>query len=277
MIAYSIKTDEYLADLLDRVSRGAEYFLQIDVSAHRAKSVIEKWTQRYKLDQTARQRTYRLKSLPALDLIAVQTQAMQKADEIRLCLLVTLPLDQREKLDVKLAQSLVQSAFELSKSERESFFCVADRKNRLTYKSVSVDKTQKNAVFNVYELVQLPYSKVERKRSEIAKESAYTWRLHADFMKFKTDRISAAFKKAQKTRDIKKQDALVLSEMLSIKGLAGFRGVRDDVFKLNHSLYALSHKFLNRRLSVELEIPRYTRKTKRSVKSFDEMLGWSIG
>ena len=40
MIYFCVKTDEYLRDILDRVSLGSEYYCQIDVPLNKAESVI---------------------------------------------------------------------------------------------------------------------------------------------------------------------------------------------------------------------------------------------
>ena len=55
MIYYCVKTDEYLRDILDRVVLGAQYYCVIDVPLDKAESVIQKFSSRYDLDQTARQ------------------------------------------------------------------------------------------------------------------------------------------------------------------------------------------------------------------------------
>ena len=69
MIYYCVKTSEYLADILDKVSRETQYYFQLDVPLDRAESIIEKFQKRYDLNQTARQRNYRLKQKPVVDLI----------------------------------------------------------------------------------------------------------------------------------------------------------------------------------------------------------------
>ena len=56
MIYYCVKTSEYLADILDKVSRETQYYFQLDVPLDRAESIIEKFQKRYDLNQTARQR-----------------------------------------------------------------------------------------------------------------------------------------------------------------------------------------------------------------------------
>lgn len=43
MIYYCVKTSEYLADILDKVSRETQYYVQLDVPLDRAESIIEKF------------------------------------------------------------------------------------------------------------------------------------------------------------------------------------------------------------------------------------------
>jgi hypothetical protein len=43
MIYYCVKTSEYLADILDKVSRETQYYFQLDVPLDRAESIIEKF------------------------------------------------------------------------------------------------------------------------------------------------------------------------------------------------------------------------------------------
>ncbi|MGX5700904.1 hypothetical protein ACWKWF_15205 [Acinetobacter kookii] len=264
MLGFCVKTDEYLADILDRVSRGAEYYLQIDADQSSAKTLIEKWTQRYHLDQTPRQRTYRLKTSPVLDLIVVQTQSMFKLGKIRLCLLITLPSEHREKYDVKLAETWVTTALELDKSQREQFSCIQDRKTRLTF-GISSPKERE---MPVYELVELPFTKAERKQKELTKQKGWTWRLHKDFIKVKQKSIEQTFKVSQGTKDKR----LNLKELNILWSMAGFRGVRNDIFKLNRSLYPLSHKYRDKPLDLEPQVPRYTIKSKRLVNNLEAML-----
>ena len=52
MIYYCVKTSEYLADILDKVSRETQYYFQLDVPLDRAESIIEKFQKRYDLNQT---------------------------------------------------------------------------------------------------------------------------------------------------------------------------------------------------------------------------------
>lgn len=264
MLGFCVKTDEYLADILDRVSRGAEYFLQVDVDQSKAKALVEKWTQRYHLDQTPRQRTYRLKTSPVLDLIVVQTQALFKLEKIRLCLLITLPMEHREKCDVKLAETLVNTAFELNKDQKEQFSCVRERKTRLIYETSS----PRGGKMPAYELVELPFTKAERKQKELTKEQGWTWRLHKNFIQMKQERIEQAFKDSQRA----KNKQLNTKELDILWSMAGFRGVRNDIFKINRTLYTLSHTYRDKPLDLIPQIPRYTIKSKRLVKSLDAMM-----
>lgn len=264
MLGFCVKTNEYLADILDRVSRGAEYFLQVDVDQSKAQALVEKWTQRYHLDQTPRQRTYRLKTSPVLDLIVVQTQALFKLEKIRLCLLITLPMEHREKCDVKLAETLVNTAFELNKDQKEQFCCVQERKTRLIYETSS----PRGGRMPAYELVELPFTKVERKQKELTKEKGWTWRLHKNFIQIKQERIEQAFKDSQRA----KNKQLNTKELDILWSMAGFRGVRNDIFKINRSLYPLSHKYRDKPLDLVPQIPRYTIKSKRLVNNLDAMM-----
>lgn len=97
MIYYCVKTSEYLADILDKVSRETQYYFQLDVPLDRAESIIEKFQKRYDLNQTARQRNYRLKQKPVVDLIVLLNQSLLKIEKVRLCLLCTVPEELREK------------------------------------------------------------------------------------------------------------------------------------------------------------------------------------
>lgn len=259
MIYFCVKTSEYLADVLDRVSRGAEYFLQLDVPQDKAYTIVEKWTERYKLDQTARQRTYRLKSAPVLDLVVLQNMALFQLKQVRLCLLATFPLPERLN-ELKTAKNRISEVY-LGKGEQEQFCSVYDRKNRLILDVISP----------TYELVELPYTKKERKQKEITKEKGWTWRLHEDFIKFRLEQIETNYQQAQRYKDPQKQDAYILKDLSKLWRMAGFRGVRDNIFKMNHKLNGLSFRYLNRKNSVEMEIPRYTIKTKRTVTDFNGM------
>lgn len=274
MIFYCAKTGEYLADILDRASRGAEHFLQIDVQQNQAKVLIQKWTVRYKLDQTARQRTYRLKTKPVVDLIVLQNQSLKKARKIRLCLLVTMPVQNRGA-DLKTAHDMLNTAFDLDKSQYEKFNCMSDRKSRLTC-NVAIVTVKADAVsVPVYELVELPFTKAERKQKEITKDIGWTWRLHKDFIKLKLQLIEDSYKEAQKVRDPLKQDAKLLKQFEILWSMSGFRGVRDDIFKLNSKASGLSFRYLNRKNTLELKVPLYTIKMKKLAKNFDEMVAFN--
>lgn len=274
MIFYCAKTGEYLADILDRASRGAEHFLQIDVQQNQAKALIQKWTVRYKLDQTARQRTYRLKTKPVVDLIMLQNQSLKKARKIRLCLLVTMPVQNRGA-DLKTAHDMLNTAFDLDKSQHEKFNCMSDRKSRLTC-NVAIVTVKADAVsVPVYELVELPFTKAERKQKEITKDIGWTWRLHKDFIKLKLQLIEDSYKEAQKVRDPLKQDAKLLKQFEILWSMSGFRGVRDDIFKLNSKASGLSFRYLNRKNTLELKVPLYTIKMKKLAKNFDEMVAFN--
>ena len=268
MIFYCVKTGEYLADILDRVSRGAEYFLQLYIPHQKAMSNIQKWTERYKLDLTPRQRTYRLKTAPVVDLIVIQTQAMAKLNMVRLCLLVTLPQQYRDGCTLNDAQKRINEGFQLDKAQYEGFTSIYDRKQRLTFNTVLPLPLKTTAV---YELVELPYTKVERKQKEISKDKGWTWRLHKDFIKLKLGLIEDCYKDAQRIKDTAKQDIKILRELEKLWGMSGFRAVRDDIFKINRKLHGLSFKYLNRKSTIELKVPSYTRKSCRTVHSLSEM------
>ena len=268
MIFYCVKTGEYLADILDRVSRGAEYYLQLDLNQDKAESLISKWSERYMLEQSARQRTYRLKTYPVVDLIVIQTQSMAQLKQMRLCLLVTLPQQYRNNSRVNDAQNRINEGFQLDKAQYEGFTSIYDRKQRLTFNTVLPLPLKTTAV---YELVELPYTKVERKQKEISKDKGWTWRLHKDFIKLKLGLIEDCYKDAQRIKDTAKQDIKILRELEKLWGMSGFRAVRDDIFKINRKLHGLSFKYLNRKSTIELKVPSYTRKSCRTVHSLSEM------
>lgn len=271
MIYFCVKTTEYLADILDRVSWGAEYYLQLDVSQQKAEPIIKKWTERYKLDQSARQRTYRLKLLPVLDLIVVQTQTMANLNQVRLCLLVTLPQQYRQITPHDDVHKLINEGFQLDKAQRDGFTSIYDRKQRLTLNTVFPVGFKTDPV---YELVELPFTKEERKQKEITKDKGWTWRLHKDFIKLKLELIESCFKDAQRIKDYQKQDKKILKEMEILWSMSGFRGVRGDVFKINSKLRGLTFKYLNRRSTIELKVPTYTVKSRRSVQNLEEMVSY---
>lgn len=271
MIYYCVRTSEYLADILDRVSRGAEYYLQIDVSEKKAKAVIQKWAERYCLELSPRQRTYRLKSKAVADLIVLQSRAMKNLEMVRMCLLVTIPVSDRQGLHADLAQNRIKFDFELDKGQSDYWGSVHDRKGRITQNTAIYGDTKKTSI-PVYELVELPFTKEERKQKELNKTAGWTWRLHKDFIKLKMELIEGVFKDAQRLKDREKQDMKLTQEMAKLWGMCGFRGVRDDVFNINRKLYALSFKYLNRKNSIDLQVPPYTRKQKRTVHNLEEML-----
>lgn len=258
MIYFCVNTSEYLTDILDRVSLGASHYLQIDIQHEKASSLLHKLNDRYDVSINARQRTYRKsKSIPVFDLIILESQSLKKIDVVRFCLLVTLPLDHRSLESEKLWKYIAES-LKLDTKQFERFYNVSDRKNRLIFNSTTNHP--------VYELVELPYTKQERKQKEISKESGWTWRIHKKFVKLKLERIENAFKEAQKLKEKEKQDAKILKEMEILWGFVGFRGVRDDIFTINSKLRGLTFKYLNRTSTIELKVPSYERKTKRSVK-----------
>ncbi|MHA3081572.1 hypothetical protein ACX1NW_15970, partial [Acinetobacter sp. ANC 5502] len=157
MIYFCVKTSEYLRDVLDRVSLGAEYFCQFDVPLARLSAVIEKLTARYALDQTARQRNYRLQHKPVVDLVVLLNQSLYAAQKVRLCLLCTMPKEKRGEYLV--CGTVLQQSYDLGKSELDVFSSVMDRKNRLVYQTVpSAMPEAKQDVVPVYELVQIPYT-----------------------------------------------------------------------------------------------------------------------
>lgn len=273
LIYYCVKSSEYLADILDKVSRGAEYFLQIEIPQQKVESLINKWSERYNLEQSARQRTYRLKTAPVVDLIVLQTQAMNKFNLVRLCLLVTLPQQYRQHLNLNEVQKYIKEGFKLDKAQREGFTSVYDRKHRLTLHTVLARGVE---TIPVYELIELPFTKTERKQKELNKDKGWTWRLHKNFINLKLDLIEQAFKDAQGLKDHKKQDAKILKEMEILWGMSGFRGVRRDIFKINTKLRGLTFKYLNRRNMIELKVPIYTIKSKRLVRNLDDMRQFHI-
>lgn len=258
MIYFCVSTSEYLTDILDRVSLGASHYLLIDIQRDKAQKLVDKFAHRYDVSINARQRTYRKsKSIPVFDLIILENESMQKIDSMRFCLIATLPFERRALESEKLWK-YIADALELDTKQFERFYNVSDRKNRLIFNSITNHP--------VYELVELPYTKEERKQKEISKESGWTWRIHKKFVKLKLERIENAFKEAQKLKEKEKQDAKILKEMEILWGFVGFRGVRDDIFTINSKLRGLTFKYLNRKCTIELKVPTYQRKTKRSVK-----------
>lgn len=268
MIYYCVKTSEYLADILDKVSRETQYYVQLDVPLDRAEGIIEKFQKRYDLNQTARQRNYRLKQKPVVDLVVLLNQSLLKIEKVRLCLLCTLPEELREKKQDCL--ELLRLAYGLDKSELEPFESVQDRQNRLIYRTaIQVGDNRQSAP--VYELVNLPFTVEQRKQKEIDRTTGWTWRIHKKFLELKSEQLVATFKKAQQIKSPDKQDSMVMAELSRVAKLAGFRGVREDVFKFNKQVFPLYFKYLNRKSKVELSVPSYERKSKRLVSNFQEM------
>ena len=268
MIYYCVKTSEYLADILDKVSREMQYYVQLDVPLDRAEGIIEKFQKRYDLDQTARQRNYRLKQKPVVDLVVLLNQSLLKIEKVRLCLLCTLPEELREKKQD--CSELLRIAYVFDKSELEPFESVQDRQNRLIYRTaIQVGENKQSAP--VYELVNLPFTVEQRKQKEIDRTTGWTWRIHKKFLELKSEQLVATFKKAQQIKSPDKQDSMVMAELSRVAKLAGFRGVREDVFKFNKQVFPLYFKYLNRKSKVELSVPLYERKSKRLVSNFEEM------
>ena len=268
MIYYCVKTSEYLADILDKVSRETQYYVQIDVPLDRAESIIEKLQKRYALDQTARQRNYRLKQKPVVDLIVLLNQSLLKIEKVRLCLLCTVPEELRGKKQD--CSELLKAAYALDKSEVEPFESVQDRQNRLIYRTAIQTGENKQSA-PVYELVNLPFTIEQRKQKEIDKTSGWTWRIHKKFLELKSEQLVSTFKKAQQIKNPEKQDSMIMADLSRVAKLAGFRGVREDVFKFNKQVFPLYFKYLNRKSKIELRVPSYERKSKRLVTNFHEM------
>lgn len=268
MIYYCVKTSEYLADILDKVSRETQYYVQLDVPLDRAESIIEKLQKRYALDQTARQRNYRLKQKPVVDLIVLLNQSLLKIEKVRLCLLCTVPEELRGKKQD--CSELLKAAYALDKSEVEQFESVQDRQNRLIYRTAIQTGENKQSA-PVYELVNLPFTVEQRKQKEIDKMTGWTWRIHKKFLELKSEQLVSTFKKAQQIKNPEKQDSMIMAELSRVAKLAGFRGVREDVFKFNKQVFPLYFKYLNRKSKIELRVPLYERKSKRLVSNFQEM------
>lgn len=286
MIYYCVKTDEFLQSVLDIVSRGGSHYLQLKVAQAKAESTIQKFKNRYDLDITARVRSYRLHEQqdpqPVLDLVVLQNPALCANEQVLLCLIATLPqhIKNGDGKDLDANDWIAQTY-----AEKEHFFSVSDRKNRLCYSvthpaPAKGDTAQKRIAsdLSVYELVQLPYTKQERKQADIVKLEGWTWRLDKDYQKYKLLQLETAFKDAQKLKgrggDAAKQDSFIQSELDILQRMAGFRGVRDDVFKLQRPVLGLYRRYLNRPCPLELKIPRYVMKRSRLCKTFDEMIGF---
>lgn len=276
MIYFGVKTSEYLRDVLDRVSLGAEYFCQFDVPLAKLTAVIEKLTQRYALDQTARQRHYRLQHKPVVDLVVLLNQSLYAAEKVRLCLLCTMPKEMRGQ-DVQCG-AMLQQCYALGKSELDVFASVKDRKHRLVYQSVpSALPEAKQDVLPVYELVQIPYTAEQRKQKNIPQSQAqgWTWRLHKKFIDLEKVRITDVFKRHQKnSKNPQAQDEAVQRELDRLWRLSAFRGVRLDIFNLNRSILPLYLSYFNRKSPIRLEVPSYVIKNKKTVNQLKEMLAF---
>lgn len=260
---FCVKTTEYLQAVLDIVSRRATHYFVLDLDADRAEMIIDKLAERYFVDLTPRHRTEVLNKhkLPVFDLVVLQNMQMHKDSLMRLCVLATLPADVGDIENV--SEYLYKSLKQNDRSLFEKFENVHDRKNRLCFKSSTEAKQM------IYELIQLPYTKKEMKEKKITKTVAWTWRLHRDFTKMKEAGIEDMFKNAQKNKgkiDTKSLDILW--------AMSGFRGVRDDIFKINKRLFALSFKYLNRSLEIEPKVPLYPRKIARLTHNFQEMINF---
>lgn len=280
MIYFCVKTDEFLASILDKVSLGAQYYCQFDVPLTKAESIIEKLKKRYVLDQTARQRNYRMqqKLMPVVDLVVLLNQSLYMVEKVRLCLLCTMPVEMRT-IAVNCSEVL-RSSYQLEKSELDHFFSVLDRKNRLIYMSVAnpvLFKSAKNDIKSVavYELIQIPYTLEQRKQKNIPqnKVQGWTWRLHKEFMALKKIQLTDIFKKQQQNQKKPQvQDEAVKKELQKFWNLCGFRGVRQCIFEINRNVPRLYISYFNRKLPIELVVPLYKIKSKRLVSSFNEAL-----
>ena len=271
MIVYCVKTDEYLRAIVERVSFGAEYYCQFDVPFEKAESIIKKLTERYKLDQTARQRNYALKTKPVVDLAVGGTKSLFNANKVRLCLCCTMPPGMRDQeLNV---DTVLKSAYELTNADKEQFYAFSDRNNRFNfYTVVSPTAVEKNKYdqIPVYTLLRLNYTAEERKQKNATKNYSWTFCLSKKFVKLKTEHITKAFKTHQKTKSREIQDKAIAAEIAKLASLVGFRGVRDDVFKINSMIQPTYFKYFNRPCSLELKVPYYQIKQKFLVKNFKD-------
>ncbi len=171
MIYYCVKTDEFLQAVLDLVSRGGGYYLQLKVAVPKAAATIQKFKNRYELDISPRVRSYRLheqkQPQPVLDLVVLQNQTLKRHEHILLCLIATLPQHITDGDGQPLDASNWISEVYL---EIEQFFSVSDRKNRLFYTITlppddNPSQKRTGSDLSVYELVKLPYSKEERNKA----------------------------------------------------------------------------------------------------------------
>lgn len=282
MIYYCVKTDEFLQSVLDIVSRGGSHYLQLKVAQAKAESTIQKFKNRYELDISPRVRSYRLheqkQPQPVLDLVVLQNQTLKQHEHILLCLIATLPEHITDgdghPLD---ANNWISEVY----LEKEQFCSVSDRKNRLFYTITlppedNPSQKRTGSDLSVYELVKLPYTKQERKQANIIKIEGWTWRLGKDYQKYKLGHIETAFKNAQKAKgygdDIQEQDSLIQRELDILQRMAGFRGVRDDIFQMQRPVLGWYRRYLNRSCPLELKIPRYVMKRSRLCKTFNEMI-----
>lgn len=280
MIYFCVKTDEFLSTILDKVSLGAQYYCQFDVPLSKAESIIEKLKNRYALDQTARQRNYRMqqKLMPVVDLVVLLNQSLYRVEQVRLCLLCTMPIEMRAT-ELNCAYVL-RDSYQLEKSELEQFYAVSDRKNRLIYMSIAnpdLLKSTRDSLKSVavYELVQIPYSAQERKQKAIAqdKTQGWTWRLHKGFVELKKTQLVDVFKKQQRNqKNPVMQNEAVKKELQQLWGLCGFRGVRKNIFEVNRNVLALYFSYFNRKSPIQLELPSYKVKSKRLAATFDDVL-----
>ena len=262
---FCVKTTEYLQAVLDIVSRKATHYFVLDVSVDRAELIVDKLAERYFVDLTARQRTDVLNKhkLPVFDVVILHNMQMHKDSVVRLCVLATLPiLDSTGEIE-NVSEYLYKSLNVNDRSLFEKFENVNDRKNRLCFKSSTEAKQM------IYELIQLPYTKKEMQEKKITKTVAWTWRLHRDFIKMKEAGIEDMFKNAQKNKG-----KLNTKPLEILWSMSGFRGVRDDIFKINKRLFALSFKYLNRSLEIEPKVPLYPRKIARLTHDFEEMINF---
>ena len=277
MIYYCVKTDEFLQSVLSLVSNNGSHYLQLTIAQNRAEATIQKFESRYQLSQSKDQRYRALQKQPVLDLVVLQNQTLKRHEHILLCLIVTLPQHITDGDGQPLDASNWISEVYL---EKEQFCSVSDRKNRLFY-SVTLppddNPLQKRTGSNlsVYELVKLPYSKEERKKAKIDKLEGWTWRLSKDYQKYKLLKLEAAFKQAQQVKGkgntVEEQDSLIRRELNILQNMAGFRGARDDVFKLQRPVLGWYRRYLNRPCPLELKIPRYVMKRSRLCRSLSEV------
>lgn len=277
MIYYCVKTDEFLQSVLDLVSRGGSHYLHLKVAQNRAEATIQKFESRYQLLQSKDQRYRALQKKPVLDLVVLQNQTLKQTEQVLLCLIATLPSHIKngdgEDLD---ANDWITTVY----IEKEQFFSVRDRKNRLFYSvthhaSENTPQKRTGSDLSVYELVKLPYSKEERKKAKIDKLEGWTWRLSKDYQKYKLLKLETAFKQAQQVKGkgntVEEQDSLIQRELNILQRMAGFRGVRDDIFQLQRPVLGWYRRYLNRPCPLELKIPRYVMKRSRLCRSLSEI------